>query len=377
MSDLRDFSALVGDIYDAALDSSLWPSVLQGISGFVPGLNANIFIQDANNRFANSIFTWGVNPVYFQSYLQTYAKLNPCFPAGFFVNVGEVFSVFDTLPREQFERTRFYKEWAAPQGIGDSPGAILEKSSTSCALLTVTQPSIQSPPYEDIRARLQLIVPHVRRAVLIGKAFDLQKTVAAEFSAAVDTFKTAIFLLDAQGRVVHANPSAMALLAADDVLHGPGGRLHAYHRAADQSFSELFAASASGDDLAIGPRGAAVHLRSRGGADFVAHVLPLLSGARREAAVLHRAVALLVVHNAAKNLSSPPEAIAKAFALTPREVTVLFALVEAPGVAEMAERLGLSKATIRTHLRALFAKTGTSGQAELVKLIARFASPLA
>jgi hypothetical protein len=91
MSDVPEFSALVGDIYDAALDSSLWPAVLQKISGFVPGRNANIFIQDANNRFANSIFTWGVDPAYFQSYLQTYAKLNPCFPAGFFVDVGEVF----------------------------------------------------------------------------------------------------------------------------------------------------------------------------------------------------------------------------------------------------------------------------------------------
>jgi len=78
--------------------------------------------------------------------------------------------------------------------------------------------------------------------------------------------------------------------------------------------------------------------------------------ARRETAARHRAVAVLVVHNAAQNPWSPPEIIAKAFGLTPRKVTVLFALADAPGVAEVAERLGLSEATIRTHLRALFAK---------------------
>jgi len=140
---------------------------------------------------------------------------------------------------------------------------------------------------------------------------------------------------------------------------------------------ELFTACATGDDLAIGPRGAAVHLSSRGGADYVAHVLPLLAGARRETAAPHRAVAVLVVHNAAQNPSSPPEVVAKAFGLTPREVGVLFALVEAPGVAEVAELLGLSKTTIRAHLRQLFAKTGTARQAELVKLMAKFTSPVA
>ena len=38
--------------------------------------------------------------------------------------------------------------------------------------------------------------------------------------------------------------------------------------------------------------------------------------------------------------------------------------------------LGLSEATVRTHLRRLYAKTGTSRQADLVKLVAGYANPL-
>lgn len=377
MSGIEQFSALVGEIYDASLDPSLWSSVLEKITRFVPGLYANIFIQDANNRFANSIFRWGTDPVYFRSYLETYAKLNPFFPALFFAEVGEVFSAYDVVDPEQVVRSRFYREWATPQGAGDNIGAILEKSATSCALIAVPLPAEIGRAGADTRDRMRLLVPHVRRAVLIGKAFDLQKAIATDFAATIDALKTAIFLVDAQGRVVHANPSGMELLAADDVLYGPGTRLHAYDRAADQSLCELFNASATGDDLAVGPRGAALHLSSRSGSDYVAHVLPLTAGARRDSAASHRAVAVLVVHNAAKNLSSPPEAIANAFGLTPREVAVLFALVEAPGVTEMAEILGLSKTTVRTHLRSLFVKTGTTRQAELVNLVARFVSPVA
>lgn len=37
MSEMEHFSALVGDIYDASLDPSLWSSVLEKITRFVPG----------------------------------------------------------------------------------------------------------------------------------------------------------------------------------------------------------------------------------------------------------------------------------------------------------------------------------------------------
>jgi DNA-binding CsgD family transcriptional regulator/PAS domain-containing protein len=376
MADVAEFSALVGDIYDAALDSSLWSGVLEKICRFIPGVYGNIWIQDANNRFANSIYVWGIDPAFFKSYLEKYGKMNPAFPAAFFGEVGSVNSTYDFVSAEQFYNCRFYKEWVAPQGLDESIGAILEKSVTSCAVFSVTHSVLAASQRERVIERTTLLIPHVRRAVLIGKAFDLQKAVAADFAATVDALAVAICLIDAAGRVVYANPSAMKLLETDDVLYGAGTRLHAYDRAADQSLTELLAACAGSNDLVVGPRGTAIHMPSRSGSDYVAHMLPLTSGARRETGTPHRAAAALVVHKAADNLASAPEVIAKAFGLTPREVAVLFALVDAPGVAEMAEILGLSEATVRTHLRSLFAKTETTRQAELVKLVARFISPV-
>ena len=38
--------------------------------------------------------------------------------------------------------------------------------------------------------------------------------------------------------------------------------------------------------------------------------------------------------------------------------------------------LGVSEATVRTHLRRLFGRTGTSRQADLVKLVAGYANPV-
>jgi DNA-binding CsgD family transcriptional regulator len=42
----------------------------------------------------------------------------------------------------------------------------------------------------------------------------------------------------------------------------------------------------------------------------------------------------------------------------------------------VAETLGIAENTVKTHLRRLFEKTGTTRQAELVKLVAAFSSQL-
>jgi len=80
----------------------------------------------------------------------------------------------------------------------------------------------------------------------------------------------------------------------------------------------------------------------------------------------------LFVHKAALKTSSPPEAIAKAYDLTPSELRVLLAIVEVGGVPELAEALGIGETTVKTHLGRLYEKTGARGQAELVKLVAGF-----
>ena len=51
-------------------------------------------------------------------------------------------------------------------------------------------------------------------------------------------------------------------------------------------------------------------------------------------------------------------------------------IVELSGVPETADALGITQATVKTHLHRLFRKTATARQVELVKLVAGFANPL-
>jgi DNA-binding NarL/FixJ family response regulator len=56
---------------------------------------------------------------------------------------------------------------------------------------------------------------------------------------------------------------------------------------------------------------------------------------------------------------------------------VLQGIVDLGGTPKVAKALGVAEATVRSHLKNLFAKTGTRRQADLVKLVAGAASPFA
>jgi DNA-binding NarL/FixJ family response regulator len=376
MPDLDEFSDVVGAIYDAALDPALWPRALQQICHFVPGSLANVFVQDSAQRSANAIFTWGDDPYWHQLYLEKYAKINPLFPGVLFRPVEEVFSVSDIIPLPQLKNTPFYKEWQGPQGLGEALGAVLEKSSTSCAVIALPRLERTGEISEADRARMRLVVPHVRRAVLIGKTIELHAALAGDLADAVDGLRAAVYLLDADLGIRHANRSGLALLADKTILDASGRRLRAADRAADRALREAIAAIAAGDDVVLGKRGIALHVGDRSGEHYVVHVLPLCTGARRGAARPLSAVAAAFVQKASLDLATVPEQVADAYGLTPGEVAVLFAIVEMGGGPTAARVLGIAPSTVKTHLGNIFAKTGARRQADLVRIVDQFAGPL-
>jgi DNA-binding CsgD family transcriptional regulator len=253
--------------------------------------------------------------------------------------------------------------------------AVLDKSTTNFSFLALFRHHRDGRFDTKARRRMRLVVPHFRRAVLIGKVIDLAKSEAASLADTLDGISAGMFLVDATGRIVHANGAGHVMLDAADVVHAKAGRLAVNDPQTDQALADTFATAGNGD-AAIGIKGVAVSLVARDGERYVAHALPLTSGARRRAGTSYAAAAALFVHKAALARPSPPEAIAKAYKLAPMELRVLLAVVEVRGVPEVAEALGIAETTVRTHLQQTYHKTSTNRQADLVKLVAAFSNPL-
>jgi len=373
--DKTHLSALIGSIYDAVLEPALWTGVVERAGKFVGGVGASIFRQDSVRKIGNSYYHSGIDPRFERLYFEKYIKFDPLSAAYLTLKVGDVSSSSIIIPPAEFFETRFYREWARPQGLVDNVFAILERSPTSIAAFIVFRHERDGLADDDARQLLGLIAPHLRRAVLIGKVIDLRTIEAATFADTLDGLNAGIFLVDATGLIVHANVAGHGILAVGDILRSFAGRLVAHDQQVDEVLRDAFKATEHGD-AAIGTKGIAVPLIARDGERHVAHILPLTSGARRRAELAIAATAALFVQKAALEIPSRPEAIAKAYKLTPTELRVLLTLVEVGGGPEVAKALGIADGTVKTHLSHLFQKTGVKHQVDLVRLVAGFSSPI-
>jgi DNA-binding CsgD family transcriptional regulator/PAS domain-containing protein len=384
VQDLEKLSALIGAIYAAALDASLWAEVLGSARRLVGGSAAALLAKDAAAEGLHvSYDDGGLDPHYKRLYLEEYARLDPCTAGRVAAEIAQPVSTGDLLPYDEFLKTRFYREWARPQGLVDLVCAVLDRSATGAAMLGIFRHERDGLADAEARRRMRLIAPHLRQALAIGRVVEAKTAEAATFAEALDGLATGLFLVDAGGRMVHCNASGRALLEERGVLRASDGRLLASDARSAPALGEVLAAAGS-DGAQTGRRpdagpdgGIAVPLSTREGTHYVAHALPLGQlGPRCRAGGRPPAAAALLVHKVALEAPLPAQAMARLYGLTPAEMRVLGAIVDVGGVPETAEALGIGEATVKTHLHRLFGKTGATRQADLVKLVAAFANPV-
>jgi DNA-binding CsgD family transcriptional regulator len=367
-------SDLIGTIYDTTLDRALWPEALRKSAEFVVGSAAAIYSKRPTAGSGYVYYECGVDPYYRDLYFDKYVKLDPSTTSHYFADVEQLIATADYMPYQEFLETRFYKEWAQPQGLVDGLNAVLDKSVTSAALFGVFRHERDGVVDDETRRRMHLIVPHIRRAVLIGNVLDLNTSERAAFADTLSGLAAGVFLVDKDARIVFANRSGQIMLDNGRILRQNDCVLTAVDPRTKTTLPDVIASARDGD-VAVGVNGIAIPLSSSP-EPWLAHILPLTSGARQRAGITYSAVAAVFVHQASLETPSSMETMSKLYRLTPGELRVLAAVSEAGGIAAIAEVVGIGEATVKTHLQRLFAKTRTNRQTDLVKLVATHASPL-
>ena len=367
ISEAEALSGVICEIYDAALDPVKWTTALQAACNFVGGYQALMFWQDAAANNVATLHTYNDDPQYTRLYHEVYAPLNPVFPAAIFNDVGAVLTARDLVPRSEMQRTRFFKEWVAPQGMGDSYGIVLEREASRAAFLTVQLR--ESTVSEESRHRMALLVPHFQRAVAIGSLFSREKGNSAALTETVNRFDAGVFLISRNGQIVFANVLGREMIEDGSLLRASSDALRAANPEADRALRESFRAIED-EDPAIGAQGITIPLSDASDRRWIANVLPLVDGARRQAGDTYHAIAAVFVRSSSSPNPTPIETLAKLYKLTASEIRVAAAVLRISGNDAIATALGLSRATVKTHLNRIFRKTAARNQNELIKLIA-------
>jgi DNA-binding CsgD family transcriptional regulator len=364
--------SLIEDIYDTTFDVTLSNEIntLERIADYTGARSCSRVTKTATGeiRVTHRI---GITPHFGQTYLDHYRQLDPAHAIGLY-DVGRIYSTEDWLPIDEFRKGQFYQEWARPQRLQDTASVLLSSSADCFSYLCVMTSELVD---DKFRQTLAPVVPHLLRAMVIGRVLQQQAKVAAPIENTLDELKAATFLLDGTGNITHTNESGRDILHRNDFLRAEQGRLVATNPQLNRILRDAVAASILGDG-ATKSESIALPFVAHDGERFVGHLLPLTSGRRREAGIAYEATAVLFVSKASLDSTAASDIIRKVFKLTPAEARVLLTVVELGGVSETARNLDVAESTVKTHLGRIFTKTDTRRQADLVKLIAAFSPPV-
>jgi len=372
-SESVELTNTIAVIYDAAIDPTLWEKALERICRFVGGASAALLWHDSATVSSQVLHIFNDDPYSTKLYFDKYLPMNPMFPAATFMEEGLVHTSGDILPQAELEQTRFYREWIKPQGIVDAVAVNLEKGVMRSSMINIRMGATYGPADGECKRRLALLVPHLQRAVSIGRLFDQSRSLQVTLTETLDHIETSVFLVEANGRIAFLNAPAKALLEDAILLRETNQCLTAVIPEANRLLRETFAAASNGD-ASVGSRGVAVRLSNSSQDPWFAHVLPLTSGHRQRAAEAYSATSAVFVRKSTWEGDTHLETFAKQYKLTASEIRVMGAVMKGGSIKLMAETLGLSKATVKTHLQKLFQKTGVNRQSDLVRLIAGVSS---
>jgi DNA-binding CsgD family transcriptional regulator/PAS domain-containing protein len=358
----------IQSIHDAVLLPDGWSRALARIAQAARSEHACLLLQNGMSAPA-LIGGYRMTPDEMAGFAQMARARNP-----YWENVSEIpqgAAVLGTqfISDRDFMRCEFYN--AAIRPIGAFYGMVAKplKTREIDATLAVGRRRGRDDFSIEDMAVARTVLPHIASALKAKTALAQANRQVRAASHAFDAMNVAVILVDAGARIVFANGRAEAFLSRDKALTADGVHVGGADTPTQRRLRRAIAQCAGMEPpwAAVAP----VEIAADGGTSLQVTCTPL----GRSTIDLHDSplglaepVALLLIHDHAQQRQAMRQRLTARFGLTMAEAGVVMEVIEGGGREDVARRLGVSVATVRTHLMRIFQKTGVRRQAELVRL---------
>jgi DNA-binding CsgD family transcriptional regulator len=365
----EEYAELIGLIYEAALDRRVWPLVADRLADFMGAGACQISTHDTRTGTVAEVAP-RVPREALVNYANHWVHQNPLIAAGRRMPIGSVFSNHDLVRKDDFARTEIYNEFFSPLELDEGIGGSLAVDGPFSASFGVWRSARMDAFDQSDGVLLAGLIPHLQRALQLNirvAELEMGRTASAEM---LDRLRQASLLVDAACHVLFANRPAEAILADQLGLRRDAASVLHADRGMDTAALHRFVAKAA-NPVANGEDSAGGRLRlSRGElrAPLTVLVIPL----RAEAHWLvlpRRPAAILFITDPERTNDPTAASLRQSFGLTRTEAAVALGVLSGGGLKAIAARIGIAPTTARTHLTAIFEKTGTRRQADLVRTL--------
>jgi DNA-binding CsgD family transcriptional regulator len=365
-----DFARILDLIYEAALDSALWPGVLIKLADALGGAQIAMPSMDWRTNVVDTIAP-RFDPDLLTSWKEYWAFQDPVLARALLQPAGEIYTLDSLMPRREFAATPVFNElWRPAEYSLATAGFNLLVEDRFSALVCFS-----NPPGTDFLNTQQMhifeaVQPHLTRAVRINRRlWDLEiERVAA--SERLDKRQQGALLVDASARIIRVNAPAKAMLDDRRGIFLENGRLAAAGR--PDALQKLIASCKRTFPSFGGPGGEIRIPREWPQSPIHIVVTPLRSKTPLADVPwigVGTPVAIITISDPDSERRQLEIYLRRRFGLSAAESGLAAEIVKGDGRVAAARRRGISGATAKTQLSSIFEKTGTHRQAELVRLL--------
>jgi DNA-binding CsgD family transcriptional regulator len=351
------FETLTDLIYEAAVLPELWPAVLdqlaeiagaQGTILIAADLEAHRWINSASlDRLMEDFVSGGWSRVRGRT-----TRLLGARHAGFILEE-------DVYTPEELERDVLIRNFLRPRGLGWGTGTAFPLSTGDTLIFSIERRFADGPVPRAATVALDTLRPHLGRAALLSARLKLERARAS--MQVLEMLGLPAAILTAGGRLQDRNAGFSALVPS--VVRDLRERVTLVHPGADGLLAAALAArpGLSARSIPIPDDGENPAL--------VVHILPMRGAAQD---VFGGGTLLMVATPVTPRPVPGAEVLAGLFDLTAAEARIARGIADGGTIAILAAQQGVSLETIRSQLKAIFAKTGVTRQVDLARLIAGF-----
>ena len=358
------FSELLGLIYEGPLEPVPWQSFLARFKEVMNASVTTLVLRPPSEGSQGVVLNDGGVLDVIASYNERLYALDP------FVDLplGKVLGLHEFVGTEQLLESDFYRLCMAPSDLWDILGADMRVPGELEARFRVSRTRKQTQFTETDRRLCAAILPHLERSIRIHARMNRIESERALYAGAMGQLAVGSILLDETGRVINSNARADHLLDKAQGLSLHNGRLRLQTDAQTEVLQSMVAAVLENQRQGKTSLVEALRVpRNKGQLDLGLVIRPVPGHQWSEGKTVPSVA--IFISDPDDVTEAPVQAIIKLFGFTPTEATLAILLAKGLTLDESADTLHVSRNTVRTHLRALFAKTGVSRQSMLIRLI--------
>jgi DNA-binding CsgD family transcriptional regulator len=215
------------------------------------------------------------------------------------------------------------------------------------------------------------LMPHLRQAYAINRRYESMRAVSAAVMNRFERYHVGVTMVAADGTMRYCNgPARRIFEQADGLRVDADGRIAASDPAETLAMLQAVCEHLGGDmpDGHFAPRLLRVS-RTAGSSPFAVALSPYRGASdpvMRDGSAGH---AVMLIYNPDRPPVERTDVITQLYDLNPRESALVCAIAAGESLEDIARASKRSLEAVRSQLKRVFRKTGTSRQTELVKLV--------